>query len=68
MDINSCYGSSKTTLYELSGEVYSRLSPNWFTVAMLSLSRDNTRAVGATAADPAITGITGFLRIAYRFW
>ncbi len=67
MDINTCYGSSKTTLYELSGEVYYRLSPNWFTVGMLSLSRNNTRAVAATAADPAITGLTGFLRIAYRF-
>jgi hypothetical protein len=67
MDVTTCYGSSKTTLYELSGEVYYRLSPNWFTVGMLSISRDNTRAVGATAADPAITGLTGFLRIAYRF-
>ena len=67
MDVNTCYGSSKTTLIEVGDELYYRLSPNWFGVALLSLARNNTKAVAATAADPTISGLTGFLRIAYRF-
>jgi len=65
-DVNTCYGSATTSLVSFGGELYYRLKADWFTVANLSLSHNTTKAVAMTA-DPAINGLTGFLRIAYRF-
>lgn len=67
-DVNTCYGSSKTALIDVGGEVYYRLKADWFTVASLSLAHNTTTAVANMAtADPAVNSLTGFLRIAYRF-
>ena len=51
----------------VGGDLYYRLNEDWFGIAMLSVERNTTRLAGAMADDPAITGLTGFLRIAYRF-
>jgi hypothetical protein len=67
-DVNTCYGSSESTIEDLGGELYYRLKENWFTVASLSFAHDTTRAAAnMTTADPPINSLTGFLRIAYRF-
>jgi hypothetical protein len=66
-DVNTCYGSSESTIEDFGGELYYRLKENWFTVASLSFAHNATRAVAAPAADPPINSLTGFLRIAYRF-
>ena len=66
-DVNSCYGASNTTIEGIGGDLYYRLNEDWFGIAMLSIERNTTKLAGATAEDPAILGLTGFLRIAYRF-
>jgi hypothetical protein len=67
-DVNTCYGSSESTIIDFGGELYYRLKEDWFTVASLSLAHNTTRAVAnMTTADPAVNSLTGFLRIAYRF-
>jgi len=66
-DVNTCYGASNTTIEGIGGDLYYRLNEDWFGIAMLSIERNTTKLAGATAADPAILGLTGFLRIAYRF-
>jgi hypothetical protein len=66
-DVNTCFGAATSTILSLDGEVYYRLNSNWFAMGMLSLSRNNSKLAGAMTSDPTITGLTGFLRIAYRF-
>ncbi len=66
-DVNSCYGAANTSILGLGGELYYRLNEDWFAMGMLSLSRNTTKLAGAMAADPAVTGLMGFFRIAYRF-
>jgi hypothetical protein len=66
-NVDTCYGSSESTIYDLGGELYYRLKSNWFTVASLSIAHNTTKAVAVTAPDPAVNSLTGFLRIAYRF-
>lgn len=66
-DVSTCYGAANTSIVGIGGDLYYRLNEDWFGIAMLSLSRNTTKLAGATAEDPAITGLMGFLRIAYRF-
>jgi hypothetical protein len=61
-----CYGTSNNTLFSLGGQVFYRLKADWFTIGTLHLLRiTNTRSDGVP--DPAVIGLTGFIRIAKRF-
>ena len=69
MDVTTCFGSAKTTLIGVSGDLYYRLREDWFVMGMLSVGHNTTTAVGmgAPGTDPAINSVTAFFRIAYRF-
>jgi hypothetical protein len=64
--ISDCYGTSNNNLYSLGGQVFYRLKANWMAIGTLHFLRiTNKRSDGLV--DPAVNGVTGFLRIAKRF-
>ncbi len=67
--INSCFGSSVGAIFSLGGNLYYRLNRDWYTIGSLFLSRQTlTQSGGPTpGADPAVLGLMGYFRIAYRF-
>ncbi|MEO8703309.1 MAG: hypothetical protein ABI867_24900 [Kofleriaceae bacterium] len=68
-DIATCYGASNSTVLSLGGNLFYRFNRDWFGMGGLFLNRQNiTSFNGAVGtADPAVTGISGFVRVAYRF-
>jgi hypothetical protein len=66
-----CFGTSSGSVVSLGGNLYYRINRNLFVLGNLFVSRYSitpTPPMGmATKADPAILGLTGFARIAYRF-
>ncbi|MDQ3364806.1 MAG: hypothetical protein M3680_05195 [Myxococcota bacterium] len=65
----NCFGTSKAKILGGGLNVYYRLRGNLFGLGSLAVSRMNLdRVEGMTVtADPAITSVTAFLRVAYRF-
>jgi hypothetical protein len=68
-DIPSCAGASKSTVLSLGGNLYYRFNRDWFAMTSVFLNRTAiTHIEGSTStADPTVTGISGFFRVAYRF-
>lgn len=66
MDVANCFGSSNNTLFQIGGQVFYRLKPDWFGIATLHVLR-MTNLRSDQVEDPAVMGITGFVRIAKRF-
>ena len=66
MTIKDCYGTSNNTLFQIGGQVFYRLKRDWFGIATLHLLR-TTNVRSDKVEDPAIIGLTGFVRIAKRF-
>jgi hypothetical protein len=68
-DLVSCSGAAQSTILSLGGNLYYRFNRDWFAMASVFLNRTAITHVDMTAsvADPAVIGLTGFLRIAYRF-
>lgn len=63
--LEQCLGTSTGSVLSVGGQLYYRINRDWFALGNLFLSRQNiTRMAGA---DPAITSLTGFARVAYRF-
>ena len=61
-----CYGTSNNKLFSVGGQLFYRIKRDWFGIGTLHLLRiTNKRSDGLE--DPAILGVTGFLRIAKRF-
>ncbi len=60
-----CFGSASSTGILLGGNVYYRFNRDWFAMTSLFLTRQSVTTM--TGADPAITGLSGFLRVSYRF-
>ena len=65
-DISTCYGSTNGTILSAGGTLYYRFNKDWLGIASAYLSNTSLKPL-AMPADPAITGLTGFGRIAYRF-
>jgi hypothetical protein len=65
----TCFGSAISSSLSLGGNVYYRFNRNWFGMTSLFLLRQSVTSNNGMAgvADPPITGLQGFLRIAYRF-
>ncbi len=61
----TCFGSASSTGLMLGGNVYYRFNRDWFGMTSLFLTRQSVSTM--TGADPTITGLSGFLRAAYRF-
>jgi hypothetical protein len=65
-NVVDCYGSTSGTVISAGGTLYYRFNRDWFMIAQAYLARTTlTRAM--LAADPTITGLTGYARFAYRF-
>ena len=67
--LDTCFGSSVGALLSLGGSVYYRFNRDWLGLASAyitsqTLQHSNGVTVGT---DPAVNGLTGFLRAAYRF-
>jgi len=69
--VDQCFGTSSGKILSLGGNLYYRINADWFALGNLFLSTYavTPAAMGgiAATADPTITGITGFARVAYRF-
>ena len=67
--LQTCFGKAKSNVLSGGGNLFIRISRNWFTMASLFVNHtaiarsDNTLSV----VDPAIVGLSGFFRLAYRF-
>jgi len=64
--VSDCYGTSNNTLFDIGGQLFYRLKPDWFAIGTFHLTRiTNKRSDMVT--DPTVYGVTGFFRIAKRF-
>ncbi len=65
------FGTSKTSTLSAAATVYYRLRTSWFLMGSAGLGRFSLEAPaavgGAVVADPAVTSISTFARLAYRF-
>jgi hypothetical protein len=68
-DLNTCSGAAQSKILSLGGNLYYRFNRDWFVMGSLFLTRTMITHidVAASTEDPAITGLSGFGRIAYRF-
>ena len=68
-DLVTCSGAAQSSIVSLGGNVYYRYTRDWFAMGSVFLNYTSiTHSDMATSvADPGVIGLTGFLRIAYRF-
>jgi hypothetical protein len=68
-DIVTCFGAANSTIISVGGNVYYRFNRDWFVMGSLFVNRTAITHVDMTASteDPAVLGVTGFFRAAYRF-
>lgn len=68
-DLLTCLGASQSSVISLGGSLFYRINRDWFAMGSAFLNRTSITHLetGKTTKDPAVTGISGFLRAAYRF-
>jgi hypothetical protein len=69
-DLLTCLGASKSTVLSGGGNLSVRMTRNWMMMASAFANRITiTRVDSDTVSfkDPAVLGLSGFFRIAYRF-
>jgi hypothetical protein len=72
-DLLKCYGFTNGTVLSVGGTVYYRFNRDWLGIVNAYITQTQLHeltAMGATTTpppDPAILGLSGYLRIAYRF-
>jgi len=68
-DLLTCFGASKSSVISLGGSLFYRISRDWFVMGSAFLNRTSITHVeqAMTTKDPAVLGISGFVRAAYRF-
>jgi len=68
-DITTCFGAAQSTILSVGGNLYYRFNRDWFAMASAYVNRTMVTHVdmAASVEDPAVTGLTGFVRISYRF-
>ncbi|HEY4239910.1 MAG TPA: hypothetical protein VGM88_08850 [Kofleriaceae bacterium] len=69
--ILDCFGSANGTILSIGGTLYYRLSHDWFGLVSLYYNHTHLQVTDPVTTgmhyDPPITGLTGYLRISYRF-
>jgi hypothetical protein len=68
--LETCYGASKVSSFTLGALAYYRFQPSWFVIGAATLGRQSltsSYAAGAAIELPAISSVSAFLRLAYRF-
>ncbi|HET9621291.1 MAG TPA: hypothetical protein VFP84_07995 [Kofleriaceae bacterium] len=67
-DLATCFGSSTSNILSIGGTLYYRFTRDWFAFGSAFLNRTAvTSTVPAVSKDPAVIGVSGLFRIAYRF-
>jgi hypothetical protein len=68
-DILTCFGAARSSIVSFGGNVYLRLNRDWFVLGSAFLNLNSITHVDAAASttDPTVTGVSGLLRISYRF-
>jgi hypothetical protein len=68
-DLLTCSGAAQSTIVSVGGNLYYRFNRDWFAMGSLFINYTAITHVDmmTSVADPAVIGLTGFLRIAYRF-
>ena len=74
-DLLSCLGSSKSNVLSGGGTLFARLGRNWYTnlsvfvnhIAIAHVDPGMTQGTTVSVSDPAVLGLSGFFRLAYRF-
>jgi hypothetical protein len=68
-DLVTCSGAAQSSILSLGGNVYYRFTRDWFAMGSVFLNYTSITHfdMASSVADPAVIGLTGFLRIAYRF-
>lgn len=73
---NTCFGASTGAILSIGGNLFYRINRDWMAMGSLFLSRQtlehtdtsgDMNQITTTTADPTVTGVMGFARIAYRF-
>ena len=65
--VADCFGATNGTIISAGGALYYRLDRDWFLIGQAYVSQTTLTPAGAAASDPAILGLSGYFRIAYRF-
>ncbi len=67
--VPECFGASEVSTVSLTGTVYYRLTPSVFGLVMLDVNRatNTLNDAGMATTDPAVLGLAGYLRLAYRY-
>ena len=72
----TCFGSSNGAILSIGGNLFYRINRDWMAMGTLFLTRQTLThndvdpampMVAVPKTDPAISGIMGFARVAYRF-
>lgn len=68
-DITTCFGAANSTILSVGGNLYYRFNRDWFAMVSAFVNRTAITHVDMTTSteDPAVLGVTGFFRVAYRF-
>ncbi|HEU4733671.1 MAG TPA: hypothetical protein VFT22_37510 [Kofleriaceae bacterium] len=68
-DIPSCSGASKSNILSVGGSLYYRINRDWFVFGSVFVNRNAITHVEMTGStdDPAVLGLSGYFRAAYRF-
>jgi hypothetical protein len=67
--IQTCFGAAKSSILSIGGNLFYRINRDWFAMGSLFLNRNAITEVqmAMSTTDPAVLGLSGFLRISYRF-
>ena len=68
-ELVTCYGASKSSILSLGGNLYYRFNRDWFAMGSVFMNRTSITHIelNTSTEDPTVTGLSGYLRIAYRF-
>ena len=68
-DLNACFGAARSSIISIGGNLFYRINRDWFAMGSLFLNRNAVKHVDMTGStnDPAVIGLSGFARVAYRF-
>jgi hypothetical protein len=69
VNVLACFGAAQSSIVSVGGNLYYRFNRDWFAMGSLFLNRTAVTHVDSTGStvDPAVIGLTGFARVAYRF-
>lgn len=68
-DVLTCFGAAKSNILSVGGNLYYRINRDWFALGSLFINRTSITHVDMAGSvdDPAIVGLSGYARVAYRF-